>query len=185
MRATPQARRDEKALMLPFCANRDVRALIEDTTASIREICSDLRPPVLDYAGLFAALESYAKQFQRRTTMAVRIDCPHPELRLAPAQESVLFRIAQEALTNCAKHSRAKSILVSLSQESPAIVLAISDDGVGFDPASLGKTTHTSGLGVLTMREMAEFAGGKFILESTPGGGTRIKVEIDAMEGQP
>jgi PAS domain S-box-containing protein len=169
------------------CANvsarlDDVRALIEDTTASIREVCSDLRPPVLDYAGLFAALESYAKQFQRRTNMAVRIDCPSPNLRLAPALESVLFRIAQEALTNCAKHSRARSILLSLRMDSRPVVLTIGDDGIGFDPDSLGKTTHASGLGVLTMREMAEFSGGRFTLASTPGGGTRISVEIDAVE---
>lgn len=160
----------------------DVRALIEDTTASIREVCSDLRPPVLDYAGLFAALESYVKQFQRRTNMAVRIDCPSPGVRLAPALESVLFRIAQEALTNCAKHSRARSILVSLCMDSLPISLTIADDGIGFDPQALGKTTHTSGLGVLTMREMAEFSGGRFTLTSTPGGGTRIGVEINVME---
>lgn len=160
----------------------DVRALIEDTTASIREISSDLRPPVLDYGGLLAALDSYVKQFHRRTSIAVRIDCARPAARLAPALESVLFRVVQEALTNCAKHSRARSIVVALSLDGRPVVLTISDDGVGFDPDSLGKATHTSGLGILNMREMAEFAGGKFTIESAPGKGTRIKVEIHSME---
>ena len=165
---------------LPVLCSRleDVRALVEDTTASIREICSDLRPPVLDYAGVCAALESYAKQFQRRTSMAVQIDCVGSEQRLAPALESALFRIVQEALTNCAKHSRAKSILVSLRMECLPVVLSITDDGIGFDPDLLGKTTHTGGLGILTMREMAELSGGTFALESRPGKGTRIQVEI-------
>lgn len=170
----------------PMLAERiaDVRALIEDTTASIRETCFDLRPPVLDYAGLAAALESYVKQFQRRTGIAVRVACAHPAARLAPALESMLFRIVQEALTNCAKHSHAKSIMVSLNPARQPVVLTVSDDGVGFDPGLLGKTTHTGGLGILTMREMTEFSGGKFTLQSTPGKGTRIEVEIEALEGQ-
>lgn len=158
----------------------DVRALIEDTTASIREICSDLRPPVLDYAGLAAALGSYVRQFQRRTGIAVQFGCPHPAARLAPDLESVLFRTVQEALTNCAKHSRTRSIMVALSLDGPLVSMTISDDGVGFDPGSLGKTTHTGGLGIITMKEMAEFSGGSFTLESAPGKGTRIKVDIPA-----
>lgn len=161
----------------------DIRALIEDTTASIREICSDLRPPVLDYAGLAAALESYVKLFHRRTGIAARFDCTHPATRLAPALESLLFRVVQEALTNCAKHSRARSILVILKLDDQPVTLAISDDGIGFDPELLGKTTHTGGLGILTMREMAEFSDGKFTLESAPGKGTRIKVEIHSSKG--
>jgi signal transduction histidine kinase len=160
----------------------DIRALTEDTTASIREICSDLRPPVLDYAGLAAALESYVKQFQRRTGITVRFDCIHPAVRLPPALESVLFRIVQEALTNCAKHSRARTITVALDLDGLPITLNICDDGTGFDPDLLGKTTHTSGLGILTMREMAEFSGGNFSLESAPGKGTRIRVDIHSME---
>jgi two-component system CheB/CheR fusion protein len=175
-----------REMQSPMLGDRleDVRALIEDTTASIREICSDLRPPVLDYAGLVAALDSYLKQFHRRTAIAVRLDGADPAVRLSPALESVLFRIVQEALTNCAKHSRARSIQVSLQLNGAPITLSISDDGIGFDPDSLGKTTHTSGLGILTMKEMAEFAGGRFILDSAAGRGTRIKVEIHSMEGQ-
>lgn len=156
----------------------DVRALIADTNASIREICSDLRPPVLDYAGLIAALESYVKQFQRRTGITIRFDCSDPAIRLPANIESLLFRIAQEALTNCAKHSRASEITLTLEADRTAIRLSIGDNGIGFSLDSLGKTTHTSGLGMLTMREMAEFSGGQFSIESTPGTGTRVMVSI-------
>lgn len=162
----------------------DVRALIEDTTASIREISSNLRPPVLDYAGLAQALTSYIKQFQRRTGIATRLVCNHPEIRLAAETESLLFRIVQESLTNCAKHSRAKNIVVSLNLENAPFSLSICDDGIGFDPDSLGKTTYTGGLGILTMREMAEFSGGTCTILSVPGGGTRIEVEIPSDKGQ-
>lgn len=160
----------------------DVRALIEDTTASIREICSDLRPPVLDYAGLRAALESYIKQFQRRTGIVVDFRCTERAARPSPALESVLFRIVQEALTNAAKHARAANVVVTLDLERDPASLTVKDDGIGFDPDALGATTHTSGLGILTMREMSEFSGGRFTLESAPGSGTRITVELDAME---
>lgn len=173
------------SLESPVFAERiaDVRALIEDTTASIREICSDLRPPVLDYAGLAVALESYVAQFQRRSGIQVCFDCAKPAARLAPTLESMLFRIIQEALTNCAKHSRARSITVSLQLTVAAVTLRIADDGIGFAPEQLGATTHTGGLGILTMREMAEFCGGRFVLESSPGSGTRIAVDIDSPEG--
>ncbi len=162
----------------------DVRALVEDTTASIREISSDLRPPILDYAGLEAALESYVKQFQRRTGMVVRLECKAASRRLNPELESVLFRIVQESLTNCGKHSRAKTIGVSLDLESNPMNLNIVDDGIGFDPACLGKATHAAGLGILTMREMAEFSGGRCTVESVPGQGTRIGVAIPVPKGK-
>jgi len=156
----------------------DTRALIEDTTASIREICADLRPPVLDYAGLSAALESYVGQFGRRTGIAVRIDCSHGAARLAPELESALFRIVQEALTNCAKHACATSVGVMLRHDSSPIRLTVIDDGIGFNMEQMGKVAYSNCLGIITMRELAEFFGGKFTIESSPGKGTRIDVAI-------
>lgn len=155
----------------------DTHALLEDATASVREICADLRPPILDHAGLLPALEGYALQFADRTGIAVRVGAD-PQMRLAADVESLLFRIVQEALTNCAKHAGADAIAVELRQVGPHAVLTISDDGVGFDPGMLERSGRVPGLGLLTMRERAEFAGGKFSIESNPGRGTRIRVEI-------
>jgi len=155
----------------------DTRALILDTTASIREICADLRPPLLDYAGMAAALEGYVQQFAKRTGIEVKCDCANHNIRLAPDLESMLFRITQEALTNCAKHAHATSVTVSLHHGSRPIVLTVTDNGVGFDPERLGKIGRI-GLGLLNMREMAEVAGGSYTIESSPGKGTRIAVEI-------
>ncbi|MBI4984966.1 MAG: PAS domain S-box protein [Rhodocyclales bacterium] len=169
----------------PVLADRlaDIRALLDDTAASIREVSADLRPPILDYAGLTEALTSYARQFSRRTGIAVHVDCAQFGARPKPELESVLFRIVQEALTNCAKHAHASAITVALREIAGAIRLDVSDDGVGFVPDMSGKITHTSGLGLLTMREMTEFSGGEFRLESRPGEGTRIQVLI--RDGQP
>lgn len=155
----------------------DIRALIADTTASIREICTDMRPPLLDYAGLVETLVSYVQQFTQRTGIVVQFDCDNHDARYAAELESLLFRIVQEALTNCAKHAHATSVIMKLSNADHAIVLTIIDNGIGFDPALLGKNGH-AGLGLLNMREMTEVINGSFIIESAPGRGTRIAVEV-------
>jgi PAS domain S-box-containing protein len=158
----------------------DTKALVDDTDASLRDICNELRPAVLDYAGLAAALTGYARQFAKRTRIMVQVDCANLQHRLAPALESLLFRIYQEALTNCAKHADAKSIAVTLRSSGGAepIILIIADDGNGFDLQMLEKDEEINGLGLLNMREMIEFSGGRFAIESSFGQGTRIEVII-------
>ena len=157
----------------------DNRALIDDTSASIREICAELRPPALDYAGLIPAIESYANLFTRRTGIAIRINNSSREERLTSDIKSTLFRIVQEALTNVAKHAEAGTIVIELALDSQPLRLSVSDDGQGFD---LSVLSQPRGLGILNIREMAEFSGGSFELASTPGGGTRIGVELPIAE---
>jgi len=153
----------------------DNRALVQDTQSSIREICTELRPPALDYAGLAPAIETYASQFSHRTGINVELDCKGARMKLPDHIESTLFRIAQEVLTNIAKHAQARNVQVQLCLESQPLCLNVVDDGRGFDPGALHAT---QGLGIINMREMAEFAGGSFNLDSKPGGGTRIHVEL-------
>lgn len=166
----------------PECGDRlaDTEALIEDTDISIREICADLRSPILDYAGLPAAMDEYARRYASRTGIMVRVVCSHGETRLAPALESLLFRIFQEALTNSLKHAKAQRIDVAVDFGATPIVLTINDDGIGFDTGQIDSGTTTSGMGLLNMREMAEFAGGQMTVESRPGQGTRINVSIQS-----
>ncbi len=156
----------------------DMRALIEDTTLSVREICAELHPPVLDRGGLLAVVRSYAEPFARRTGLQVQVLCEHAEVRLAPDLELALFRVIQEALTNAAKHAHARSITVQLQLQARPLRVCITDDGVGFDVEPALRERRTAGLGLINMRETAEFAGGRFSLESAPGQGTRICVEI-------
>jgi PAS domain S-box-containing protein len=156
----------------------DTRALLAQTIAGIRDVCADLRPATLDYAGLPYALREYAEQVSKRTGIAVNVSGDSPAARLNADSESMLFRIAQEALTNCAKHAHASAVNIELSFGNPQTVLTISDNGTGFDPEAIGQSGLRPGLGLLTMRERVEFAGGKFGLESAPGKGTRIRVEI-------
>ena len=164
---------------------REARELLADTIVSIREFCADLRPALLDYAGLVAALEGSAQQFSRRTGVPVHVAHEKFAARVAPEMESLLFRIAQEALTNCAKHAQAGSVQVRLENSGGHCRLTVTDDGVGFDPSTLGKDGHPAGQGLLNMRERAEFAGGKFSVFSGLGKGTRIKVEFTLRHENP
>jgi len=153
----------------------DTVHLIDDTTVGIREISVNLRPAVLDDAGLLPALTAYAQQFTQRTGIAVHLHTDGATAPLSPAAQSSLFRIVQEALTNCVKHARATHVTIELSTGgAQQLSLTVADDGVGFDAD--GQSSR--GLGLLTMRERAEFMGGRFTLTSTPGQGTRITVMV-------
>lgn len=169
--AAPSHRPNDEALM------QETHDLLADTIASIRDFCGELRPAVLDYAGLAPAIEHHLQLFARRTGIEAELDSQRYGDRCAPPIESVLFRIAQEALLNCAKHSRANKVSVSLSSMSGQIELVIADDGIGFVPEQLGLVGQ-AGNGLLHMRERAAFAGGTFALETGPGQGTRITVQI-------
>lgn len=158
----------------------DTRALIDDTAVSIREISAELRPPLIDYAGLLPAMENYAHSFSKRTGIEVRVASLDRYLRLESEIESMLFRIFQEALTNCAKHSRATLADVVLEHGPEGMALSVTDNGKGFSPGEPGAESFGKGLGLINMREMAEFAGGRCTVESQPGKGTRIHVRIKA-----
>jgi two-component system sensor histidine kinase UhpB len=156
----------------------DSLALVESTTERIRDVMADLRPPVLDDYGLAAALRWYGEQFARRTGLAIQMDAREPEARAEPHIELALFRIAQEALTNVAKHARATRVHIELLEFAGAHRLVIADDGVGFDPLHAGTPSGTGGWGLLTMAERAEAVGGRWSTVSAPGEGTRIIVEV-------
>ncbi|HEX6735155.1 MAG TPA: ATP-binding protein, partial [Azonexus sp.] len=106
--------------------------------------------------------------------IAVNVDSAGLRHRLGPELESTLFHIANEALTNCAKHSHASTVAIVLKREAGKVVLSIADNGIGFTP----EAPPGSGLGLITMRERAEFAGGTFRLDAAPGHGTRIEVRV-------
>jgi len=113
----------------------------------------------------------------RRTEVAVTVSGVKPRPRLPPTGEIALFRIVQEALNNVVKHAQASEATISLQQNSRSIVLSISDDGVGFDTARK-PIMGGYGMGTTTMRERADTIGAQLTLESAPGAGTRITVEL-------
>ena len=156
---------------------KEVRDLLGEVTTNLRDVCANLRPTMLDYSGLLPALDDYARHFSTVTSIQVRVTGSPSPVRLAPDVESLLFRIAQEAVTNAAKHAKTSSIDINLGRVAGRTHLTIQDRGVGFDLSKMGKDGRP-GLGLLTMRERAEFAGGRFSLASSPGKGTCVSVEI-------
>jgi signal transduction histidine kinase len=171
-RSVPVHSADADALM------EETRELLADTVVSIREFCGDLRPSILDYAGLQQALENFVDRFKRRTGLLGEVDHAGFTGRCPPEIESVLFRIVQEALLNCTKHAQAHMVRVVLRGDSRHLTLTVEDDGVGFDQSALALAGSNAGSGLLNMKERAAFAGGSLSIESGPGRGTRITVEI-------
>lgn len=163
----------------------DTRALVEDTTIGVREICAELHPPSIDTGGLISVVQSYAIQFAKRTGLQVNVECNSGAVSLTHELELTIFRTVQEALTNCAKHAKASQLLVELKFCDSLVAVAITDDGVGFDPtiASDLKAADQLGHGLLNMRESTAFLGGRFTLKTAPGKGTCVCAEFDIAEG--
>jgi len=154
----------------------DLIALIDQAKANAKEISVDLRPLLLEDRDLLPALEEYARKFEGSTGIAVRVRGENSRGRLPADEKIALFRIAQEALTNCAKHARASSVAIEFNSHADRLVLSVSDDGVGLDLAGIDRAKQ--GLGLLSMQERAEAIGGKWQIESAPGKGTRVSVSL-------
>jgi PAS domain S-box-containing protein len=157
---------------------QDSTALVKSTTTAIGNLMSELRPPMLDDHGLFAALEWYAKQFTARTEIGVTVSCARPDERAAPESEIALFRIAQEALNNVVKHARASRVDIVLARSALHCTMSVTDDGVGLRPPGEHTDLPRPGLGLVTMRERAQALGGRFEAVLLPGGGTRLSVRL-------
>ena len=154
--------------------------LVEETTVRSRNVMDHLRPPALEEYGLLAALRWYVTGFQSRTDVDVTINGAEPEPRLPVTVETVLFRIAQEALTNVARHAQASQVEVNLEAVTDGVRLTIADDGVGFtanlpEQADKDERQHW---GLLNMSERAYAVGGQCWVDSSPGEGTQVIVEI-------
>ncbi|MBI1791439.1 MAG: sensor histidine kinase [Acidobacteria bacterium] len=145
----------------------------EDTLAIIRRLSMLLRPSMLDDIGLSAALGWYARQFSENTGIRVNLTDDGSADRLPEAHKTGLYRVVQEALTNCARHAEARSVQIHLAPEEDGYVLSIEDDGKGFVPGE-----HPRGLGLIGMQERIDGMQGSLDLDSAPGAGTRLRVRI-------
>ncbi len=157
---------------------REAMAKVTDTTESIRQVMTDLRPSTLDDFGLTAALRWYGEEFARRTGLTMKLHLAELSPRLPSQTENILFRIFQEALVNVQKHARATEVTVSLQEEDNQVGLMIADNGVGFEAAGTDKTPERRGWGLVIMTERSVAAGGRFSVRSGPGQGTQIAVEV-------
>ncbi|MCU7496213.1 MAG: PAS domain S-box protein [Ignavibacteria bacterium] len=150
-------------------------SLINETIKSVRKISSELRPGVLDYLGIAAAIEWQAQEFQHRTGITCRIISMPKELELDQNFSTALFRIFQETLTNIARHASASLIEIRLMHEAGNITLVIKDNGRGITEEEI---LNTKSFGLLGMRERAYLLGGEFTIKGKQGMGTTVTVTI-------
>jgi PAS domain S-box-containing protein len=149
---------------------------INDGVKAVRTICTGLRPGVLDDLGLAAAIEWQASEFASRNDVSCKVTVPRVDLHLDGDRATATFRIFQECLTNVIRHAQAKSVRVDLYQEEEFILLVVEDDGIGFCVSDLSDTLGS--LGLLGMKERAQFCGGEVQISSSPGNGTTVTVRV-------
>jgi signal transduction histidine kinase len=156
-----------------------MQGLLDATVASARRISSDLRPLMLDDLGHTAAAEWMVQNFSSRTGIACDLELGRGDLDLPDPYATTVFRVLQESLTNAAKHAQATRVDVSLEREGPEIVLAVSDDGRGFEPAA---PVRPNAFGLVGLRERALLVGGEISIDSAPGRGTRVELRVPVKE---
>lgn len=154
--------------------------LVDKLNASValgRSIIEGLRPSTLDHLGLAATLDILATEFSQRT--GVPVHRRFEAVRLKPAEELVVYRVVQEAMTNLSKYAQATQVWITVAPSvtmPERVSVSVRDDGVGFDPDSPRRSTF----GLLGMRFRAEAAGGSLHVRSQPGQGTEIEVVLPA-----
>lgn len=169
---------DEEAHAVQRGRIEDSARLLERTADSIENVMTELRPPMLDDYGLLPALHWYAKDFSQRTGIHVHVTGAEPRNRPEPDIEITLFRVAQEALTNVAKHAHATLAEIALEQTDNQFTMTVTDNGIGIDATPVRRDNERPRLGMVTMRERAQAIGGRFEVRKGASGGTQIAITI-------
>jgi two-component system sensor histidine kinase UhpB len=154
----------------------EAQEVVKRSLDDVRRLGEELRPELLDHLGLASALASLATSFERRTHLRVRRELQRDLPTLDPGVELVVYRIAQESLTNVARHADATDVLISLTQGNGggSVVLRVVDDGAGFD------SRQVEGHGLRGIRERALIVGGAVAIKPGPSGGVEVRLEVPA-----
>jgi PAS domain S-box-containing protein len=159
----------------------DAQRLLEESMEMIHRFARELRPSMLDHLGPYAALQNYVKSFTERTGIKTELHNTAQLERLDQQQGTVLYRVAQESLTNVFKHAKATRVRIRLRQLPRAVCMEIVDNGRAFQlsrPTDGAANGHASRLGLLGMQERVRLVNGQFAIESAPRRGTTVRVEI-------
>jgi signal transduction histidine kinase len=155
---------------------QDLRRLAERTVAVVRDMSLLLRPSMLDDLGLIPAVQWQAREVSRTKNLRVQVQAGSISDDLSDEQRTCVYRVVQEALHNITRHAKAKSVRIQLQQEKDRLILTIEDDGQGFVPE------REKGVGLLGMEERVTHLHGSFRVDSAPGKGTSIRVELPVSE---
>ncbi len=152
--------------------------LVEKSVSIVHRFARELRPAVLDDLGLIPALHSFMKHFTARTGIHAHLTAFSGVEQLDTARRTVLFRVAQEALSNVARHAKATRVDVKIQKLPDCISMTVRDDGKAFEVQRVLQARGGKRLGLLGMRERLEMVGGHFSVESAPGKGTTVTAQI-------
>jgi two-component system NarL family sensor kinase len=157
---------------------REAREQVTELLQEVRTMAQVLRPSMLDDFGLVPTLHWFVDKFAARTHIEVSLRTPPQDTRLPSAIEVVLYRVTQEALTNVSKHAKARHVDVELTVGEREVMLAIADDGIGFDVERFLRTPALGGVGLLGMRERVAYYRGRIEIRSRPKAGVQITLTI-------
>jgi signal transduction histidine kinase len=152
-----------------------IRQALDETTAAVQRIAAEIRPAALDDFGLVAAIESEVRLFERRTGIECELSFDDENLSLGPDADAAIYRIAQEAMTNVARHSNATRMEIRLRSRADELLVDVRDDGRGI---TADEIADRRSLGILGMRERARGIGATLDVEGIPGSGTIISMRV-------
>jgi signal transduction histidine kinase len=154
-----------------------LRAVADLLGRDVHTLALELRPAALDHLGLGVALTSYAEALAARSDVEIDVHCDRiDDLNITATVQTGVYRIAQEALTNVARHSRATKVDVMLERQSDCVLLIVEDNGVGFEPEDAQPAR--GGFGLLGMHERASLVGATVQIESSQGKGTTVLLRL-------
>ncbi|MFA5205223.1 MAG: sensor histidine kinase [Lentisphaeria bacterium] len=159
--------------------------LVEKSVEAVHRFARELRPAMLDDLGLIPALLAYMKEFGKRTGLRIRFSSVTADkiAALDSLKRTVLYRVAQEALTNITKHAHANLVKVSIRVQEDRICMEINDNGTAFDVTRTLGARRRNCLGITGMRERVEIVGGTFAITSVADKGTTVEVQIPLVNG--
>ncbi len=156
----------------------NTQLLVENSVSIIHDFARDLRPTMLDDLGLIPALQLHMKRFMEETGIRVSLKASAKTDQVEPSVRTVLYRIAQEALSNVASHAKASCVEVCIELINDVVHMTIKDNGQGFQVTGKAGSNKKNRLGLIGMRERAEMIGGSLHVDSAPGHPTTIHVEV-------
>jgi signal transduction histidine kinase len=159
-----------------------IRRLVENSVKAVHRFARELRPAALDELGLIPALHAYSKSLSARKKLKIQLTAFDGVEALGSAKRTVLFRVAQEALTNVARHAHATKVGLSITKIPIGIRMEISDNGKSFHVGAALMAKNPKRLGLIGMKERVEMIGGRLTIESAPGKGTTVRADVPLNE---
>jgi PAS domain S-box-containing protein len=164
---------------------RKAQTLSTTILDDIHRLIYELRPFVIDELGLEAAIHSMLENYLKFTSLKVHFTTSGQTTRLSPQLEIMLFRVIQEAFNNIVKHANARNAYLKLQYKKKSIKISIRDDGIGFNVQETRRPKiPIQGLGLISMKERIELVNGSLVINSSPGSGTKIIIEVPAFNGE-